>query len=94
MATSKSAPEPRPALRRAADADVHPVAGRPLVERPALGRTPTSDALRGSAKDKLVDLGVRVPKSVRKRLRREAKSRDVSPDELVATILSAALPRD
>ena len=92
--TSSQAPAPRPALQRAADADVHPVAGRGLAPRPSLGRAPTSDALRGPAKDKWVDLAVRVPKSVRKRLRAEAKNREVTPDQLVATILSAALPRD
>lgn len=104
-----AAPAPRPALRRAADADVHPVTGRrtpapsgPSISRnstaskgfkPAKGGPTTADALMGSAGDKLVDLGVRVPKSVRKKLRQQAKERGVSVDELVANILAAALPR-
>ena len=51
----------------------------------------TSDALLGAPKDKLVDLDVRVPKSVRKRLRAEAKERGLSPDAIVTAILDAAL---
>lgn len=51
----------------------------------------TSDALLGAPKDKLVDLDVRVPKSVRKRLRAEAKARGLSPDAIVTAILDAAL---
>ena len=51
----------------------------------------TSDAILGATKDKLVDLGVRVPKSVRKRLKAEAKERGVSPDAIVSAILDAAL---
>lgn len=95
------APPPRPALRRAVDADVHPVTGRSAPAPTPSGKTfaptkggpTTADALMGPAKDKLVDLGVRVPKSVRKRLRQQAKARGVSVDDLVASILSAALPR-
>ena len=51
----------------------------------------TSDAILGATKDKLVDLGVRVPKSVRKRLKAEAKERGLSPDAIVTAILDAAL---
>jgi len=51
----------------------------------------TSDALLGAPKDKLVDLDVRVPKSVRKRLRTEAKARGLSTDAIVTAILDAAL---
>lgn len=59
--------------------------------KPGKGAT-AADAITGPPKDKYVDLGARVPKSVRKRLRNEAKSQDVSPDELVARILDAYLP--
>lgn len=98
-----TAPQPRPALSRAPDADVHPVTGgsvslpRPTSGKgfkPAKGGPTTADALMGAAGDKLVDLGVRVPKSVRKKLRQQAKARDMSVDDLVASILTAALPRD
>ncbi len=99
-----SAPEPRPALAKAPDSDLHPVSGQPVPQPPppppakegrrkrSLGRGgATSDSLLGPPKDKLVDLGVRVPKSVRKRLRAEAKARQVSPDDIVTMILDAAL---
>jgi len=52
-----------------------------------------ADAITGTLKDKYVDLGIRVPKSVRKRLRQEAKARGISPDELATALLAAALPR-
>lgn len=98
--------KPRPALGRAPDAELHPVSGRPLPTSPgavkegkakAKGLKPgkgatAADAITGPAKDKYVDLGVRVPKSVRKRLRNEAKSHDVPIDELVTRILDAYLP--
>jgi len=103
--SKKSTPPPRPALSRAADADVHPVTGRiaPSIGagrsagrsfKPTKGGPTTADSILGAAGDKLVDLGVRVPKSVRKKLRQQAKARGVSIDELVANILAAALPRD
>ncbi len=52
-----------------------------------------ADAITGTIKDKYVDLGVRVPKSVRKRLRQEAKARGITPDELATTLLATSLPR-
>jgi hypothetical protein len=51
-----------------------------------------ADAITGPAKDKYVDLGARVPKSVRKRLRAEAKAQELAPDELLSRILDAYLP--
>ena len=59
--------------------------------KPGKGAT-AADAITGPAKDKYVDLGVRVPKSVRKRLRAKAKAEGVEPDELVSRILDAYLP--
>lgn len=99
--------KPRPALGRAPDADLHPVSGRPLPGRvpggakagktkskslkPGKGGT-AADAITGPAKDKYVDLGARVPKSVRKRLRAEAKAQGVATDDLLSRILDAYLP--
>ena len=99
--------KPKPALSRAPDADLHPVSGRPLPApvpggvkegkskskslKPGKGAT-AADAITGPPKDKYVDLAVRVPKSVRKRLRAEAKTQGVEPDDLVARILDAYLP--
>lgn len=51
-----------------------------------------ADAITGPAKDKYVDLGARVPKSVRKRVRAEAKAQGITVDDLVARILDAYLP--
>lgn len=93
---------PKPALTRAPDADLHPVSGRPLPApvpggvkegkgkskslKPGKGAT-AADAITGPAKDKYVDLGVRVPKSLRKRLRAQAKAEGTTPDELLARYL-------
>jgi hypothetical protein len=59
--------------------------------KPGKGAT-AADAITGPPKDKYVDLGARVPKSVRKRLRAEAKSQGVGVDDLLARILDAYLP--
>jgi hypothetical protein len=116
--------QPRPALNRAPDADLHPVSGRPLPNpiagsakpqppapdnsaegkgkrkaqglkgkslKPGKGAS-AADAITGPAKDKYVDLGARVPKSIRKRLRSEAKAQGVDPDDLLARVLDAYLP--
>jgi hypothetical protein len=44
-------------------------------------------------KDKLVDLGVQVPKSLRKSVRQEAGRRGMTVDEVVADALRARLGR-
>lgn len=92
---------PRPALGKAPDAGLHPVSGRPLGSgspghggkslKAGKGAT-AADAITGPAKDKYVDLGARVPKSIRKRLRSEAKAQDVDPNDLLARVLDAYLP--
>ena len=72
----------RAPLRKAGDADLHP------SDIPAsdlnLGGT-TSDSV--ISKDKLVKLEVRLPKSLRKSLRREAVERGTSVDALVVEAL-------
>ena len=81
-------PEQRPALKRATDRGVHPVAP-PADEVGAIavvaGRS-TADAV-SPKKDKLVDLGVKVPKSLRKALREEADRRGMTVDQLVQILL-------
>lgn len=119
-----TAPSPRPALRRAPDADVHPAApgGIPApADRPAATtltplptprlhrlsappRGTTSDSLRAkpqrtpaprgrggkkAPKEKTVDLGIKVPKSLRKELRAAAKSAGRTPDEVVVSLIRA-----
>jgi len=93
---------PKPALSRAPDADLHPVSGRPLPApipggvKESKGKSKSlkagkgataADAITGPAKDKYVDLGVRVPKSLRKRLRAQAKAEGITPDELLSRYL-------
>ena len=80
--------ERRPALKRAADADVHPTLP-PSDLRERKGSS-TSDTLRDPRGEKTVSVEVNMPKSLRKQLRNEAKRRGVSVSELVVTILNAA----
>jgi hypothetical protein len=141
-----STPAPRPALKKAADAHIHPAAPghslhslrRAAEEAPALPQprddaepitgaptpessgtpsatgpdTPhrlsgplrgtTSDSLRAAAKkarkpssgkasEKPVDLGVKVPKSLRKDFRAAVKSDKKDPDAVVTALLKAWL---
>jgi hypothetical protein len=140
-----STPAPRPALKKAADAHIHPAAPghslhtlRPAAEgapaRAELGqdaepnssgsaplaksigksgdaaqhrlsgplRGTTSDSLRGAAKkartrpsgkaeEKPVDLGVKVPKSLRKDFRAAVKGDKKDPDAVVTALLKAWL---
>ena len=79
----------RPTLSKAPDADLHPSTPQPDTSEPSLLRKGinVSDAVGGPDRDKLVDLGVRVPKSLRKTVRAEAKRRGISVDDLVAEVL-------
>ena len=78
-----------PGLRKAADADLHP--STPVVAEGSasllrVGAT-AADAVGGPDRDKLVDLGAKVPKSLRKSVRAEAKRRGISVDQVVADAL-------
>ncbi len=125
-------PGPRPALRKAPDATVHPAApvaaeetkapvvvpterARQAHLRPVVGLGGlTSDVLRSAPKDsksgkraakeakkrakkerelhqRRVDLHVKVPKSVRTKLRKNAKARGTSVDDVVASVLEGWL---
>ena len=138
-----STPAPRPALKKAADAHIHPAApghslhtlrpapSAPTVPEPGAGTEPsltaaplakpgtksgdagqhrlsgplrgtTSDSLRAAAKkarsrpsgkadEKPVDLGVKVPKSVRKEFRAAVKADKKDPDAVVTALLKAWL---
>ena len=75
-------------LRKAGDADVHPTTPAPAEEPAFLRRgATTADALGSPDKDRLVDLDVQVPKSLRKAVRQEADRRGITPDEVVAEAL-------
>lgn len=82
-------PTPRPALRKAGDSAVHPAtinAPKSLgAGHHELGTTTnTSDSVRKEKKEKLIAVTVTMPKSLRKKLKKEAKSRGLSFDEVVS----------
>lgn len=79
----------RAGLRKAGDADLHPSTPHVGPEDSPLLRKGlnTADAVGAPDRDKLVDLGVQVPKSLRKLVRAEAKRRGITVDQLVAEAL-------
>jgi len=79
----------RPSLRKARDSDVHPSTPPSTPEESSLLRVgaTTADAIGMPDKDKLVDLGVQVPKSLRKSVRQEASRRGMTVDHVVAEAL-------
>ena len=89
MTPSGSKDAQRPALRKAGDTDLHPSTPPTTNEDSSLLRVgaTTADAIGMPDKDKLVDLGVQVPKSLRKSVRQEAKRRGMTVDEVVAEAL-------
>jgi hypothetical protein len=89
MTPHDAKPSDRPALRKAGDADVHPSTPPSTQEDSSLLRVgaTTADAIGMPDKDKLVDLGVQVPKSLRKSVRQEASRRGITVDQVVAEAL-------
>jgi hypothetical protein len=89
MTPNDAKPADRPPLRKAGDTDIHPSTPPSTTEDSSLLRVgaTTADAIGMPDKDKLVDLGVQVPKSLRKSVRQEAKRRGISVDHVVAEAL-------
>lgn len=87
--TVASIPPQRPALAKAPDHDHHPA----LPKADAIGELSTkagantADAVVVDKPDKLVTLELQMPKSLRKRLRKEAERRGMSVDDLVVALL-------
>ena len=79
-------PTPRPALRKAADAAVHPTT---QVASP-LTSASTGDAL---VEGKAVEMVVRIPKKLRKQVKRAARDGNVSVDQIVTLALVSELQR-
>jgi hypothetical protein len=79
----------RPTLAKAPDAHLHPSTpqAEPAEQSLLRGGITVSDSVGGPDRDKLVDLGVQVPKSLRKLVRAEAKRRGITVDEVVAEAL-------
>lgn len=98
-------PPPRPALRKAPDSDLHPVAAvppaavpapRPAELRPVVGiggRTSDTLVRRGAKKEKKATLEVKVPKSVLKDAKQSAKAKGETLDDVVATALRGYVNR-
>ncbi|MFA7324414.1 MAG: hypothetical protein WC005_08650 [Candidatus Nanopelagicales bacterium] len=86
-------PTPRPALTRASDAIWHPTLPRDHEERAPLSSGATSDALLGPKEDKLVELTIELPKSLRKALRKESEERGLTIDQLIAMLVRNYLKR-
>ncbi|MFN8183287.1 MAG: hypothetical protein U0R23_02570 [Candidatus Nanopelagicales bacterium] len=97
-------PPPRPALRKAPDADVHPVAPvppsvpapRPAQLRPVVGiggRTSDTLVTRTRKKTKRSTLEVKVPKPLAKSAKQLARVRGDSLDDVVAAALQAYVER-
>jgi hypothetical protein len=82
-------------LRKAGDSDVHPSTPPTTADEAPLLRVgaTTADAVGMPDKNKLVDLGVQVPKSLRKSVRQEAARRGMTVDEVVAEALRMRLGR-
>jgi len=80
--SQKFDPTPRPALRKAPDADVHPTTH---IAPPSTG-----DAV---LEGKKVPLEVRIPKKLRKQLRGAAKDADSSVDAIVTVAIASELRR-
>jgi hypothetical protein len=101
-------PPPRPALRKAPDADVHPVAAAPTVvvapvpaPRPAElrpvvgigGRTSDTLVRKPAKKVKRSTLEVKVPKSLLKSATQVAKTRGEKLDDVVTLALQGYVGR-
>ncbi len=86
-------PTPRAALGKASDAVLHPTMPRDHEDRAPLSTGATSDALLGPKRDKLVELNIEVPKSIRKALKSEADKRGLSVDQLITMLARNYLGR-
>lgn len=78
-------PTPRPALRKAADADIHPTTHTAAKQPPS-----TADSV---LEGKRVPLVTRVPKKLRKKAREQAKAAGISIDDFVAAAIAAEVAR-
>ena len=80
--SQKFDPSPRPALRKAPDADVHPTTH--------IAPSSTGDSV---LEGKKVSLEVRIPKKLRKQLRSAAKDADSTVDDIVTVAIASELRR-
>ena len=85
-------PEQRPALRRAADRDLHPVTPPATDDLRVAPDASTAEAVK-VRKEKSAKLSVKVPRSLRESLREEANRRGMSVDQLVTILLGDRITR-
>jgi hypothetical protein len=98
-------PPPRPALRKAPDSDVHPVAAVPPAEVPAPrpaelrpvvgigGRTSDTLVKRTPKKVKRTTLEVKVPRTLLKHAKQVSKARGETLDDVVTSALQVYVSR-
>lgn len=78
---AKFDPAPRPALRKAPDADVHPTTFTSAIA------TSGDSVLEG----KKVEISARIPKKLRKEMRKAAKAASISTDEFITIAIASEL---
>ena len=81
--TSSFDPTPRPALRKAADSDVHPTTY-------SASPNSTKDAVLGG---KEVEITVRIPKKLRKQLKKAADASNLTVDQIATIALANEVQR-
>ncbi len=79
---------PRPALRKSLDSATHPVLESGNSKPRQMGQEGThfgnaSDSVKVPRTEKLVEICVLIPKSLRKKLKSEAKNQGITFDELI-----------
>lgn len=79
-------PTPRPALRKAPDADVHPTTH--VVS--SLTSSSSADSVIGG---KEVELTVRIPKKLRKQVKKVARDSEMTVDQIATIALAAEVHR-
>jgi hypothetical protein len=80
-------------LGKSVDSSVHPVLNDANAEPKPIGHDAArfgnaSDSVKRSRKDKPVEMSITVPKSLRKKLKAEAKNQKITVDELITSRLS------
>ena len=83
--TSSFDPTPRPALRKADDADVHPTM--------SVGVSSTASAGDAVLTGKQVELTIRIPKKLRKQLKKAANASNLTVDEIATIALASEIQR-
>lgn len=83
--TSSFDPTPRPALRKASDANVHPTM--------SVGLSPTASAGDAVLTGKHVEVTIRIPKKLRKQLKKAADASNLTVDQIATIALANEVQR-